>query len=306
MRFDDAIYTNWNNCVNPTVDLEHQLFYGPLTASVPAYTPFIQAGEWYSVVYTYDGSTIRIYVNCELKITLASPGLNFSTTTDLYLGHLNSSQFPYWFNGDLDELRIYNRALNQDEVTAYGNCSVAPVTLTSFSASPVNNKAVKLVWDTEAESNIRDYSIERSSTGNGADYSSIGTVNSKSNSHSNQYTYTDNAAKPNTLYYYRLAIHDLDGTKKYSPVRTARIINKDFYTVVYPNPTTGSIKVIVNNNSADVSVTVTNLLGETIAAKNSGANSNSISLDLGAAAKGIYWVIIQSGTDRSVEKIIKQ
>jgi gliding motility-associated-like protein len=38
---------------------------------------------------------------------------------------LNDSQFPYWFNGVTDEVRIYNRALNPDEVNAYGDCSLS-------------------------------------------------------------------------------------------------------------------------------------------------------------------------------------
>ncbi len=38
---------------------------------------------------------------------------------------LNDSQFSYWFNGVTDEVRIYNRALNPDEVNAYGDCSLS-------------------------------------------------------------------------------------------------------------------------------------------------------------------------------------
>jgi len=39
--------------------------------------------------------------------------------------------YPYWFNGVIDEIRIYNRVLNTDEINAYGNCAIGTSDLTS-------------------------------------------------------------------------------------------------------------------------------------------------------------------------------
>jgi hypothetical protein len=36
---------------------------------------------------------------------------------DLFLGKKDNEQYPYWFNGVIDEIRIYNKALTFDEVT---------------------------------------------------------------------------------------------------------------------------------------------------------------------------------------------
>ena len=119
MRFSD-VYTG---CTAPTTTQER--FYS--TGTIAA-TPIIQLNRWYSVVWTYDGTSSKLYVDCELKQDTYIPGLGFTNAYDLYIGHLNNAAFPYWLNGDLDEIRLYDRVLNQDEVNVLGDCSVVPTT----------------------------------------------------------------------------------------------------------------------------------------------------------------------------------
>ena len=132
LRFSDAIYTNGNNCFTPVVDSVHQTFYG-VTGSEDV-TDFIQKGQWYCVVYTYDGTYSRLYVDGVIKDSVSSPGLTFSNSYDLYFGHMNNTTFPYWFNGVLDEIRIYNRALNRDEVGAL--CGLPSCPLMAVTGGP--------------------------------------------------------------------------------------------------------------------------------------------------------------------------
>ena len=125
LRYDDGFFSNYTNC-SSALDITHQNFYGAGSAvPAPGYTPYIQTNEWYSVVVTYDGTTAKLYVNCELKYSGPQNGLTFANSYDLFLGRLNSAAFPYWINGDLDEVRIYDRAINHDEVKAYGACATA-------------------------------------------------------------------------------------------------------------------------------------------------------------------------------------
>ncbi len=137
LRFDDGGYTNYQNCVIPVPDVIHQNFYGPNIAIPGGYTPFVQTGQWYSVIYTSDGTTSRFYVNCVLKISVPASGITFSNAYDLYFGKMNHPQFPYWLNGDLDEVRIYNRALNQQEVDVLGGCITNPIGNIINSYTPV-------------------------------------------------------------------------------------------------------------------------------------------------------------------------
>ncbi|MEI2750438.1 MAG: PKD domain-containing protein [Ferruginibacter sp.] len=89
-------------------------------------TPVVQLNEWYDVVWTADGVDCKLYVNCELKVSSPQTDFNYSSLADLFIGRMNNTQYPYWLNGDLDEIRIYDRPLNFDEVKVYSGCNIAP------------------------------------------------------------------------------------------------------------------------------------------------------------------------------------
>jgi len=83
----------------------------------------ITTGTWYKLAYTYDGFTCKYYVNGVL-ITTASKSVTFTPNSlDLYIGKNEdpNSLFPYWLNGVIDEIRIYNRALPQQAITELAN-----------------------------------------------------------------------------------------------------------------------------------------------------------------------------------------
>jgi len=77
----------------------------------------IRTGTWYKLAYTYDGTTSKFYINGVLKSTVTKSVPFTSNTFPLVIGKLNDSLFPYWFNGIIDEIRIYNRALPQGAIT---------------------------------------------------------------------------------------------------------------------------------------------------------------------------------------------
>lgn len=124
--FDDNGFTNGQNCAIPVPDIQHQNFYGTNTPPPPGYSPFIQTNQWYMVTYTSDGTTAKLYVNCDLKLSFPANGWTFTNAYDVYLGKMNNASFPYWFNGTMDEVRLYNRALNQQEIDVLGGCAALP------------------------------------------------------------------------------------------------------------------------------------------------------------------------------------
>lgn len=244
---------------------------------------------------------IRSFMNTSLTNPSTQTGLLAYYTFD---NLLNKQGNAIW-NGSLVGDASIN-ATNTNCTFVPDSCSVVPVNLTDFKVSVINNKSIKLTWNTESESNIKNYTVQRSATGFEPDFIELGAVVSEANSHSNQYSFIDNTAKPNTLYYYKLLINDHDGSKKFSPVRTAKITNKEFYALVYPNPTDGIIKVILNNASADAVITIRNEIGQVVKEKRVAAvDSNSLSMDISSVSKGVYFISIISGNDKYVEKIIK-
>jgi len=74
----------------------------------------LNPGDWYHIVYTYDGKTAKSYVNGEQDFEWAITGVVVIDPTTLAIGA------GYWNNGEyfvgmIDEVRIYNRALSKDE-----------------------------------------------------------------------------------------------------------------------------------------------------------------------------------------------
>jgi len=144
LRFDDAQYTA-ANCSSNIVDEAHENFYSSLESVAGGYSPYIQKNTWYSVIATYDGNRAKLYVNCNLVADQSLNGQTFTNDFDLFFGRLNNDQYPYWFNGALDDIRIYNRAITQDEVNVIAGCQQTQVVTPSFTVpdtvcvnSPVN------------------------------------------------------------------------------------------------------------------------------------------------------------------------
>jgi len=76
---------------------------------------FIETGVWYHVAGTYDGETLKLYVNGELKDSNTDPSGNLDTT-DAILAIGTWSSLTDYFQGTIDEVRIYNRSLSPTEI----------------------------------------------------------------------------------------------------------------------------------------------------------------------------------------------
>src|ERR1044072_5732610 len=84
LRFDDALYTG-TNCNGGLPDTSHETYYGIGTGLNPIQdTPYAQKNIWRSVVYTYDGSHAKLYIDCNLILDTQTPGLTFSNEDDLF------------------------------------------------------------------------------------------------------------------------------------------------------------------------------------------------------------------------------
>lgn len=76
--------------------------------------------RWYHLVFTFDGVSHKLYLDGVLK---ASRNTGFTNMTSC----LGNYQFGAWWNGDarffqgqMDDIRLYNRAINEEEVNALG------------------------------------------------------------------------------------------------------------------------------------------------------------------------------------------
>lgn len=74
---------------------------------------------WTHLVGTYDGTDIKIYINGQLANTTNHPGTITGATYNLSLGTLDGTD--HFWNGNIDDLFIYDKALSQEEVTKLYN-----------------------------------------------------------------------------------------------------------------------------------------------------------------------------------------
>lgn len=96
---------------------------GSTSGSQWQYTPTIVSQKWYCVITTFDGNQSKIYVDGTLKsVVNVSNGSIGTSSQGLAIGanrFSSSSAFPYWFNGAIDDLRLYNRPLSATEISQY-------------------------------------------------------------------------------------------------------------------------------------------------------------------------------------------
>jgi len=78
----------------------------------------IQFGEWVHLVGTYDGVTVRLYVNGALIGTKGLFGPIDVENQPVQIGAHTASWDRNWFNGIIDEVMLYNRAMNAEEIKA--------------------------------------------------------------------------------------------------------------------------------------------------------------------------------------------
>jgi hypothetical protein len=83
-----------------------------------ANSPKWAVGQWNTVVATYNGSAMKLYVNGSLVATNPVTGTLSSYPTDLFIG--KHGNLDYSIPADIDWVKIYNRALSDAEVSAFG------------------------------------------------------------------------------------------------------------------------------------------------------------------------------------------
>ncbi|MEM1223789.1 MAG: LamG domain-containing protein [Verrucomicrobiota bacterium] len=85
------------------------------TAFTEEFVPQLSYDTWYFYAYVYDGRRVSVYLDGQLVFTFNYSGNLQSNTMPLEIGRDRPGKEEY-FNGALDDLRIYNRALRKDEI----------------------------------------------------------------------------------------------------------------------------------------------------------------------------------------------
>lgn len=77
-------------------------------------TTGLPLNTWTHLATTYDGAALRLYVNGALVKTQSATGTMYTSSNPLKFG--GNAVWGEYFAGQLDEIRVYNRALSQPEI----------------------------------------------------------------------------------------------------------------------------------------------------------------------------------------------
>jgi len=79
----------------------------------------LSTSTWYHVVATWDGSDVYLYINNNEEDTDSQTGTPSATNLDTYIG--SRGGLDLYFEGTLDEISIWSRALTSTEVSTLYN-----------------------------------------------------------------------------------------------------------------------------------------------------------------------------------------
>ena len=123
------------------------------------YGHFIHSNTWYCATYTYSLGIEKIYIDGALVNSHSISTLTGTNAQSLFFG-LNTLGIPA-FNGIIDDIKIYNRALSDAEVAALcssTNTSVAENSSSNFILSP--NPSTNGLFQLKSDSQIGKYNCE--------------------------------------------------------------------------------------------------------------------------------------------------
>lgn len=96
-----------------------------VNANIPM-NDFIDSSKWYFIGCTFNGSVVnyfQIAMDSSNKLNNISPSYSINNSYpigngnfDIFMGATQNAPFPYWFNGKMDEVVLFNKALTNGEV----------------------------------------------------------------------------------------------------------------------------------------------------------------------------------------------
>jgi hypothetical protein len=112
-RYNSGSFGTWYTLFSNVIEIgdNSQGGYKYLTFNTPTLN-----NVWHHIVYTKDGTTHAIYVDGILDQQFIS-NADISWNQPLFIGRRwNKGYSVFWFNGIIDDVRIYNRALSAEEI----------------------------------------------------------------------------------------------------------------------------------------------------------------------------------------------
>ncbi|HEX5090526.1 MAG TPA: LamG-like jellyroll fold domain-containing protein [Nocardioides sp.] len=172
----------------------------------------VTVNAWTHVALTYDGTIQRLWINGTQVATRDIRGTIQATDNPLFIG----GNVPYgeYFQGLIDDVRVYNRALSQSEIQGDMNMGVLPAggggdtsppsAPTGLAATPVNATRIDLGWAASTDNvGVTGYRVERCAGAACTNFAQVGTPAGV--------TFSDTGLAGSTTYRYQVRAVDAAG-----------------------------------------------------------------------------------------------
>ena len=182
-------------------------------------TAVLALNTWTHIATTYDGATLLFYVNGVQVSSLAQTGDIVTSSNPLQIG--GDSIYGQYFQGTIDEVRVYNTALTAAQIQADMNTPIdatpdtqAPTAPTDLTATAVSSSQINLSWSASTDNvGVTGYLVERQDPGS-TSFAQVGTTADT--------TYNDTGLVAGTNYSYQVRATDASGNlSQYSGVASA-------------------------------------------------------------------------------------
>ena len=128
----------------------------------------IPLNKWTHYAATFDGSTIKMFVNGVQENTFSYSGDIWETSQPLVIGRWYSNYNGYYYNGIIDEVAIYSKALTPEEIQAHYDAKRvgSPTTALSvkkdastYSIKQEQKTTVKITVENTGTTTIKDIEV---------------------------------------------------------------------------------------------------------------------------------------------------
>ena len=168
----------------------------------------LPTNTWSHLAVTYDNTALRLYVNGILAGSQAKTGNIATSTNQLQIG--GDSIYGQFFNGKIDDVRIYNSAISAAQIQADMDQagSTVPSAPTNLTVSVTSSTQIDLSWGPSTDpAGVTGYRVERCQGDSCANFAEIAAPTTT--------TYSDTGLTSSTSYSYR--VRAIDSASKLGP-----------------------------------------------------------------------------------------
>ncbi|MEO8657482.1 MAG: LamG-like jellyroll fold domain-containing protein, partial [Bryobacteraceae bacterium] len=258
------------------------------TFTVSPGTAALQTNAWSHIAVTFDGSTIRFYLNGVQVSTKAKTGAITASANPLQIG--GDRIYGQYFSGLIDEVRVYNVALTAAQIVTDMNTPVGnppadtqpPSTPLNLTATAVSGTQINLGWAASTDNvGVTAYLLERCTGAACTNFAQIAAPTGTA--------YSDPSLTAGASYSYRVRARDGAGNASgYSSIASTTTLAPDTQPPSTP----------LNLTATAVSGTQINL-GWAAATDNVGVTAYLLERCAGAACTNFAQIATPAGTSSS-------